>query len=236
MKTKRYTRLMSAALTVALTLLLCAAAAFTVSADPEDGIETIAVEESDTAIDTSTEAEPPAGSEAPPEPVSPVPDGATPPYHSTGNIIENVRRSSAEDEGLQFVIFKTASDKVFYLVIDYDKGNDNVYLLTEVGENDLLNFVEADKPESPKPPPSSNPGATQLNTEPQPDAPAKKSNNAGLIVLIVAVLGIGGFAFYFFKKNKGGGRPVNIADFDDEDEPVTSENELPVFYDKSEDE
>ena len=32
--------------------------------------------------------------------------------------------------------------QVFYLIVDKDKTDENVYLLTEVGENDLLNFTD----------------------------------------------------------------------------------------------
>ena len=44
--------------------------------------------------------------------------------------------------GKEFYTIKTKSDKVFYLIVDKDKTDENVYLLTEVGENDLLNFTD----------------------------------------------------------------------------------------------
>ena len=227
MKTKIKTaRLLAVILT--LVFLFCAAMPFTVSAAPED-------ETASPGTEVSTEApaenDPPAEGETPAEDVNVVPNGATPPYHSTGNIIENVRQNSAEDEGLQFVIFKTDSGKIFYLVIDYDKGSDNVYLLTEVGENDLLNFVEVDANGNPVTPPQGNNGSAQQNPNgTQPEAPAKNSN-AGLIVMIIAVLGIGGAAFYFFKSKKGKNKPLKAADFDYddedeyEDEPTVNEDD-----------
>jgi len=43
----------------------------------------------------------------------------------------------------EFYIIKTRNDKVFYLIIDHTKVSDNVYLVTEVDEADLLNFVES---------------------------------------------------------------------------------------------
>ncbi len=42
---------------------------------------------------------------------------------------------------LQFVTFKTKTGKVFHLIIDHDKSNENVQLLTEVSEEDLLNMI-----------------------------------------------------------------------------------------------
>jgi len=225
MKTKtKHTRLLAAIITCALVFLFCVAMPFTVSAAPEDEITSPGVE-----VEAPAENENPAKDETPPESIITVPDGATPPYHSTGNIVENVRQNSAEDTGLQFVIFKTDSGKIFYLVIDYDKGSDNVYLLTEVGENDLLNFVEVDANGNPVTPPSGNSGNGQQNPGTQSETPAQNSN-IGLIVMIIAVLGIGGAAFYFFKSKKGGkNKPfAKTADFDFEDDEDEYEDEPTV--------
>lgn len=48
------------------------------------------------------------------------------------------------DGGKEFYTIRTDSDKTFYLVVDKNDVMENVYLLTEVGENDLLNFVNYD--------------------------------------------------------------------------------------------
>jgi len=49
---------------------------------------------------------------------------------------------TTEGAGKEFYTIQTQSDKVFYLIIDKSKEENNVYLLTEVSENDLLNFTE----------------------------------------------------------------------------------------------
>lgn len=49
---------------------------------------------------------------------------------------------SSKQTEKNFYTITTKSGKTFYLVIDESKTSDNVYLLTEVGENDLLNFAE----------------------------------------------------------------------------------------------
>ena len=216
MKTKRiHTRLMAAILSLMLAFLFCAAMPFTVSAAPEESAtETSSTNPSETPVENEKPAENP-----PAETIITAPDGATPPYQATGNIVENVRQNNPDATGLQFVVFKTASDKVFYLVIDFDKSSDNVYLLTEVGENDLLNFIEVqvDANGNPiAPPANSNNGQQTPGT--QPETP-EQNNNIGLIVMIIAVLGIGGAAFYFFKSKKGKSKPfANTADFDFDDE------------------
>ncbi len=47
-------------------------------------------------------------------------------------------------EGKEFYTIKTDNGKIFYLVIDNTKGSDNVYFLTEISENDLLNVTGTD--------------------------------------------------------------------------------------------
>jgi len=47
-------------------------------------------------------------------------------------------------EGKEFYTIKTDNEKIFYLVVDNTKGTDNVYFLTEISENDLLNVTGAD--------------------------------------------------------------------------------------------
>jgi len=45
----------------------------------------------------------------------------------------------------EFFVIKTRNEKVFYLIIDRTKMSDNVYLVTEVDEADLLNFIEGEQ-------------------------------------------------------------------------------------------
>lgn len=83
---------------------------------------------------------------------------ATKQHDANGTVIENVNVSglpydltmlSDEEKeqmkGLelrQFISFETKSGKVFHLIIDHSKSTDNVQMLTEVGEQDLLNLIE----------------------------------------------------------------------------------------------
>ncbi|NMA48253.1 MAG: DUF4366 domain-containing protein, partial [Tissierellia bacterium] len=52
---------------------------------------------------------------------------------------------SKEIDVRQFLTFQTKSGKTFYLIVDHDKNTHNVQLLTEVGEQDLLNMIEGEK-------------------------------------------------------------------------------------------
>jgi len=143
------------------------------------------------------------------------PDGATPPNIATADLIINDFQDG--QTGKQFMAFKTSSGKIFYLIIDHDKTNDNVYLLTEVGENDLLNIVKSDNGSS-----ASNnliinpvvPGGddTAPSDSSTPDI-TKDTGNSGMILIVVLILGAGGGAFYYFKIKNGKGK-LNVSDYD----------------------
>ncbi len=54
------------------------------------------------------------------------------------------------EQGKEFYTIQTASDKVFYLIIDRDGEEEMVYFLTEVTENDLLNTTSDNSETLPK--------------------------------------------------------------------------------------
>lgn len=53
-------------------------------------------------------------------------------------------------QGKEFYTIQTASDKVFYLIIDRDGDEEVVYFLTEITENDLLNTTSDNSETLPK--------------------------------------------------------------------------------------
>ena len=52
--------------------------------------------------------------------------------------------STTTAAGKEFYTISTKSGKVFYLIIDNEQSQDNVYFLTEVDEQDLMNFTLSD--------------------------------------------------------------------------------------------
>ena len=54
------------------------------------------------------------------------------------------------EQGKEFYTIQTASDKVFYLIIDRDGEEEMVYFLTEITENDLLNVTSDNSETLPK--------------------------------------------------------------------------------------
>ncbi len=60
-----------------------------------------------------------------------------------GETAESVTKTATEGTK-EFYTISTKSGKIFYLIIDNSKSQDNVYFLTEVSEKDLMNFTLSD--------------------------------------------------------------------------------------------
>lgn len=143
----------------------------------------------------------------------------------TGRIQGDIVSSTVKG-GKEFYIIRTKSGKIFYLIVDMDKTDDNVYLLTEVGENDLLNFTDTvTLPQNQAVMESSlpleiveqEPETEPEEKEPEEEAkPAEKTaNNSGTILLMVlALVGVGG-GYYYLKFVRG---KKESFEYDDEDE------------------
>ena len=71
---------------------------------------------------------------------------------STGDTSSTDQSSDSQtsEKGKEFYTIQTASEKVFYLVIDRDGEDEKVYFLTEVSENDLLNTTTDNSETLPK--------------------------------------------------------------------------------------
>ena len=146
--------------------------------------------------------------------------------------------SSTGKSGKEFYTIQTKSDKVFYLIIDNEKTDENVYLLTEVSENDLLNFTDSnmvtlpqnnaiqetalplekeDNTEETEPEPTEKP-------EPEKEPEKKSENNSGTMLIMLLVLGAVGGGYYYLKFVKGKNGSFD-ADYDDEDEDDMEDEE-----------
>lgn len=134
-----------------------------------------------------------------------------------GTVIENVgtdnkeypvKESTESDDRIksdsrQFITFKTKDEKMFYLIIDHDKEQDNVKLLTDVKESDLESLVkEKDKTPVVKQEDSQvnldKSNETIKQEEVKKEEPKTKSSLGSYIILggvILLVIGVG----YYFK-------------------------------------
>ena len=114
--------------------------------------------------------------------------------------IENSNR--IESDSRQFITFKTKDENMFYLIIDHDKEQDNVKLLTDVKEFDLESLVkEKDKT------PVVKQEDLQVNLdksdetikqeEVKKEEPKTKSSLGSYIILGIVILVIIGIGYYF---------------------------------------
>ena len=134
-----------------------------------------------------------------------------------GSVIENVDRNgkditpSGDTEKdkenpvdvRQFLTFQTKSGKTMHLIVDHSSNQDNVRLLTEVGEQDLLNMIEGESEAKPK-------EEVVKKEEPVEEKPKKeekeeKKSGIGLYLFMgLIIVGIMGAGYYFkiYKKNE----------------------------------
>lgn len=160
---------------------------------------------------------------------------------ASGEDAENITQTATEGTK-EFYTISTKSGKVFYLVIDNSKSQDNVYFLTEVSEKDLMNFTLSDtvtlpevdtvyaEPETEEPEPTQE-EEEETETEEVQMPEDKSPVGSYLLIGLVAAGALGGG--YYFKVYK----PKH--EYDDEDEyedDETEEAEEPAEPDDAEEE
>ena len=108
-------------------------------------------------------------------------------YDGTGTVVDNVLNGSK-----QFYTISTDAGNVFYLIVDLDKENNNVYFLDTTKERDLIALAEkAEKDEgvamveeepvaqAPEPEPE------KVIEEPEVPKEAPKQSNTSLIIILI---------------------------------------------------
>jgi len=194
----------------------------------------------DSAGDDISITRPPIAEPPPPEPA---PDSTLRPFTppGTGSVLDNADGG----DGKEFFTITTPDENVFYLIIDRQRGMENVYFLNAVTESDLLSLAVI--PDRPAPPFGELPPPAPTEPMPEPEPEPKASGNTGMIVFIViAMLGAGGAGYYFKiyrPKQQGGesgefdGEDYDDSDFDDlygDDEDSQPDSQGVDGYDDSE--
>lgn len=193
---------------------------------------------------------------------SPLPQDAKPsePTTSTGTVedrtVTGIEQELAEQNetvdkisstttaaGKEFYTISTKSGKVFYLIIDNEQSQDNVYFLTEVDEQDLMNFSLSDtvtlpdvdtvyatvdgednQTETPAPEEEST-EESEAPEEPEVQEPEKTSNLGSYLLIGLIAAGVGAGAWYMkIYKPKH--------EFDDDDEYEEFEDDDNETYEK----
>ena len=127
------------------------------------------------------------------EPADPLPTEPNPfTPDGTGTVVDN----ATDQDGKEFFTIMAADESVFYLVIDRQRETENVYFLNAVTVADLMALAEPSPETVPEPLPEPEPEPT---TEPEPEPEPEKSGGAGTLLLVLAVLAIGGGAGWYFK-------------------------------------
>ncbi|KAA9261230.1 CD1107 family mobile element protein [Streptococcus anginosus] len=162
---------------------------------------------------------------------------ATQENKARGSVIENVDRNgkditpSGDTEKdkenpvdvRQFLTFQTKSGKTMHLIVDHSSNQDNVRLLTEVGEQDLLNMIESEDKNTIK---VEEPKKEEVKKEEPTVVPVKEEKKSGIGSFLIVALVIGGVvgAGYYFKVVKAKEDKM-LEDFEEDDEDYISESE-----------
>ena len=169
-----------------------------------------------------------------------------------------------EHTNKQFITVQTSGGNTFYIVIDYDKPVDEegeqyeTYFFSVVDEGDLLAAAEAAGVEQAVCSCPEKCAAGAVNTDcpvcfvnmekcvgaepepepaPEPEPEPEKPGNAGMLLLVLAVMGIGGGAAWYFKiyrpkhqqadqpEEDDGGEYPDYDEFEDDGPPWDEEDE-----------
>lgn len=140
----------------------------------------------------------------------------------TGTVIDN----ATDTDGKEFYTIMAPDKTVFYLVIDRQRKQENVYFLNAVTGKDLLALAEKSgdavnsESTTSKPKPESTPKTTSApEASAKPSSTPEQKNNTGMLLIVLAVVVIGGGAGYYFKVYRPKQQQAeNEDDFDYENE------------------
>lgn len=129
---------------------------------------------------------------------------------------------ASEEDGKEFFTITTADNNVFYLIVDRQREEENVYFLNAVTETDLLSLAQADEQPELILEPEEEPDCSctqkcevgDVNTlclvckenrkacvgeVPEEPEPVAKESNTGMILFVVLTLAVGGAVGWYFK-------------------------------------
>lgn len=160
--------------------------------------------QSDTATEATAETPAEPAAEQPAEDAAPVEenqDGSGVAFSVPGNA--EIQDDVTDGSSKEFLTIRTENNNTFYVIIDRAANTENVYMLSNIDENDLQEFLKDGEKGS------SNSAAVVLEEELQTpsvtETPAKeteqpkKSTNTGAMLAILALAGVGIAGYYYFK-------------------------------------
>ena len=173
-------------------------------------------------------------------------------------LVDDIDGDAAEDK--QFIVVKSKGGNYFYIIVDRAaEGENSVHFLNQVDESDLMAIIGEEETTTPAvctctdkcvtgaintacPVCSVNMGKCvgaepEPEPAPEPEPEPEKPGNAGMILLVLAVMGIGGGAAWYFKiyrpkhqqadqpEEDDGGEYPDYDEFEDDGPPWDEEDE-----------
>ena len=152
----------------------------------------------------------------------------------------SVMDNATQQEGKEFFTITATDGSVYYLIIDRQRGTQNVYFLSAVTREGLLGLTGGGAITSPglaqpEPQTPENPAQTQ---QPEPTEPPAQDDGGGsmgtILFVLIAVAAVGGAAYYFkiVKPRKAAALADEYEEYEDEDEGADDT----YFFDETDDE
>lgn len=129
-------------------------------------------------------------------------------------------QDDSNSKNKEFITVQTKNGNYFYLVIDKDRADNNAYMLSQIDEGDLKEFLEEEEIQEPETTIVEQP-AEESQEEPEPEKQKPKDGMNGMTFLILAAAA--GGAFYYFKvlkpkqEQNRGEREIESAEFPDDE-------------------
>lgn len=144
----------------------------------------------------------------------------------TGTTVDN----ATDSEGKEFFTITTPDENTFYLIIDRQRQEKNVYFLNAVTEDDLRSLAKKDNQkngESAIPTQTPNPQVSVTPVpDPKPEPQPEKGGDSTIIFVILAVIVAGGAGYYFkIYKPKHQAADMETEEFDEDESGYEDETE-----------
>lgn len=135
-----------------------------------------------------------------------------------GTVVDN----ATDEDGREFFTVTATDGSVYYLIIDRQRGTENVYFLNAVTKDDLTSLAEdGAETESGIAAPAPQPEESEAQPEDeqeQVEQPAQSEGNTGTIIFILLIVAIAGGVGYYVKivKPRRQARQEDEGEYEDE--------------------
>ena len=121
----------------------------------------------------------------------------------------------------EFYTVQTHNGNTFYIVIDKDRMDDNAYLLSQVDERDLMEFVEEEPvDETPQ---------IVLEEAPVEEAEEPERSHSWVWTLLLLLAAVAGLAYWYFRMYLPNQEETTITESEGMESPPESENAMEDF-------